>query len=207
MPDEYLNKDLKTQWDMVRSKVEAMRFNLDHEALLSKKEKNRILKNRAKRLALAFDDQQKKIRDIEIIKFNLAYENYAVESIYVKEVFPIKDLTYLPGLPDFILGIVSVRGEIISVVDVKKFFGLPEKGITNLNRVILLSDEKMTIGILADSIIGITSIYSTDIQTELPSLHDRRKEYFKGITQDKTILLDARKILTDPSIIINEEVL
>ncbi len=207
MTEEYLNTDSKSQWDLVRSKVEAMRYNLDHEAFLSKEEINRILKNRANRLALPLDTQNENIEDTEIIKFNLAYENYAVESTYVKEVFPIKELTYLPGLPEFILGIVSVRGEIVSVIDIKKFFDLPEKGITNLNRVILLSDEKMTLGILADSIIGITSILLSEIQSELHSLHDKRKEYFKGLTQDKTIILDARKILSDHNIIINDEIL
>ena len=93
-----------------------------------KKEIHTILKNRA--IAMAQEPEQKRAASstIGVIAFTLATETYAVESAFVREVYPLRDFTPLPGVPPYIFGIINVRGQIIPVVDLKKFFNLPEKG-------------------------------------------------------------------------------
>ena len=86
---------------------------------------------------------------IEIITFTLATETYGVESAFVREVYPLKEFTPLPGLPPFIFGIICVRGQILPVVDLKKFFNLPEKGLGEMNKVIILGNGQMEFGIMA----------------------------------------------------------
>ena len=86
------------------------------------KEKKTILKARAKALALEPEREKRKGEYLEVVEFLLAYETYAIETAYVREVYPLKELTVLPCTPPFVLGIINVRGQILSVIDIKKFF-------------------------------------------------------------------------------------
>ena len=140
------------------------------------------------------------------MEFLLAYEKYGIESSYVREVYPMKELTPLPCTPPFILGIINVRGQIISVIDIKKFFDLPDKGLTDLNKVIIVTDGKMEFGILADVIPGVRSVALSELQPSLPTLTGVRAEYLKGVTEERFIILDVEKILSDEKIIVHEEV-
>ena len=86
-----------------------------------------------------------------VVEFSISTEKYAIESLYIHEVFPLKALTEIPGVPDFIIGVVNVRGQIVSVVDIRRFFDLPEKGFSDLSRIIILRSPEMEYGVLADT--------------------------------------------------------
>lgn len=164
-----------------------------------------ILKTRAKILA---KEPQKVVPAqelLEIIAFSLCGEVYGIEAAFVREVYPLKDFTHLPGVPAFVLGIINVRGQILSVIDLKKFFGLPEKGLGQLNKVIILRDDFMEFGILADEIIGTNAILQASIQKSLPTLNGIGAAYLKGVTPQHFIILDARQILGDKTIIVHQE--
>jgi purine-binding chemotaxis protein CheW len=122
----------------------------------------------------------------------------------VREIYPLKEFTPIPCTPPFVLGIVNVRGQILSVIDIKKFFDLPEKGLADLNAVIILHSESMEFGILADVIMGVRNIVASELQTSLPTLTGIREEYLKGITKEQTAILDAEKLLSDKSIVVHE---
>jgi purine-binding chemotaxis protein CheW len=169
-------------------------------------EKKKILKERAKALAREPEAEEAAPGDLEVVEFLLAYERYGLESPSVREVYPLKDFTPLPCTPPFVLGIINVRGRALSVIDIKKFFDLPEKGLTDLNKVIVLHDDKMELGVLADVILGVRSIPLKDIQPSLPTLTGIREEYLKGVTRDRMVILDGRKLLSDKTIIVHEEV-
>src|ERR1700726_1698325 len=79
---------------------------------------------------------------LDVLEFRLAQERYAIETRYVREVHPLKDLTPLPCTPPFVLGIVNVRGRIVPVFDLKKFFDLPDQGLTDLHRIILIEGHE-----------------------------------------------------------------
>jgi purine-binding chemotaxis protein CheW len=99
-----------------------------------------------------------------------------------------------------------MRGQILSVIDIKKFFNLPEKDLTDLNKVIVVHNNKMEFGILSDSILGVRSIPIREIQPSLPTLTDIRAEYLRGVTNERLVVLDVEKIISDKKIIIYEEV-
>ena len=140
------------------------------------------------------------------MEFLLAYEKYGIESSYVREVYSLKELTPLPCTPLFVLGIINVRGQILSVIDIKKFFDLPEKGLADLNKVIILHSDSMEFGILADVMLGVRNVLLSELQPSLPTLTGIRQEYLKGITAERVVILDAEKLLSDKQIIIHEEV-
>jgi len=104
------------------------------------------------------------------------------------------------------LGIVNVRSQILSVIDLKKFFGLPEKGLTDLNKVIIIRDGKMEFGILADNIDGVRKVGINDMQVSIPALTGIRADYIKGVTGESLIILDAQKLLADKGLIVNKEI-
>ncbi|MEW5842107.1 MAG: chemotaxis protein CheW [Bacteroidota bacterium] len=159
-----------------------------------------IFEKRARALALNTVTVKPAESQIDVVEFILAYETYAMESSFIREVFPLKEFTPLPGTPFFVLGVTNVRGEIVSVIDIKKFFDLPDKGLTDLNKLIIVRDDNVEFGILADSIIGTSKISVSDIQPSLPTLTDVRANYLKGITKERVVILDGFKLLDDRKI-------
>ena len=163
-----------------------------------------VLKKRARELARRPDSEAKTSERIEIVEFTMAHERYGLESRFVQEVYPLRELTPLPGTPPFVLGIVNLRGRVISLVDLKKFFSLPEKGLSDVNHVVLLSSPEMEFGILADSMLGVREIPADELQADLPTFTGHRKDYLLGVARDGTVVLDARQILGDPKIIVRD---
>jgi purine-binding chemotaxis protein CheW len=178
----------------------------EDEWMPTREEGKKILKARARELARKPEGEETGIERIEIVEFLLAYERYGMESSYIGEVYPLKDLTPLPCTPPFVLGIMNVRGNIISVIDLRKFFDLPEKGLTDLNKVIIVHGDTIEFGILADAVLGSRRIPVTDLQLSLPTITDVRADYLKGVTEDRLVVLDGGKILADQRIVVHEDV-
>jgi purine-binding chemotaxis protein CheW len=173
---------------------------------ISPDDERRLLRERARLLAREIEPEKSARTELKLVAFKLAEENYAIESSYVREVYPLKSLTPLPGAPSFVLGLTNLRGEILSIVDLHAFFELPNQGLSDRSRVIVLRSPKMEFGILADSVLGTREIAIDDLQPTLPTLTGIREEYFKGVTGERLIVLDADRLLTSPSIIVNESV-
>jgi purine-binding chemotaxis protein CheW len=163
---------------------------------------------RARARALARPPAHRPAADtlLEVLEFRLAQERYAIETRYVREVYPLKDLTPLPCTPPFVLGIVNVRGRILPVFDLKNFFDLPEQGLTDLHRVILIEGNEMELGLLADVTVGVRSIPADSLQPALSTFTGIRSQYLKGVTAERLVVLDVARILADPKIIVLEEV-
>lgn len=191
----------KIGWNDNKSRVNTLSQNIT----LAPEEKRSILKARAQALAVEKEDDTALKEYIEIVVFGLASETYGIESTFIREVYPLKDFTTLPGTPSFVLGIVNVRGQIISVIDLKKFFNLPEKSLGELNKIIIISNERMEFGILADIIHTTRSIPIEEIQTPPVSTNGIGAGYLRGITSDHVIILDAERILEDKKIIVHHE--
>jgi purine-binding chemotaxis protein CheW len=173
---------------------------------ISADEAQRILKARALALAQVQTPEKTAAESLEVVEFVLASERYAVESRFIREVEVLESLTPLPCTPAFVLGIVNLRGEILPVIDLKKFFDLPEKGLSDLNKIIVLQSGRMLFGILADAIIGMRHVLLANIHPSLPTLTGIRKNYLKGITPERMVILDAGNLLADESIVVQEEV-
>jgi purine-binding chemotaxis protein CheW len=175
-----------------------------HEA--TPEEKRTILRARAISLAQEPERKGEAEKYIEVLAFLLAHETYAFETASIREVYPLTELTPLPCTPDYILGIINIRGQILTVIDMKKFFDLPEKGITNLNRVIVVRNEDMELGILADEILGICDIPASGLHPSLPARTGIHAGYIKGVTGGGLILLDMEWFLNDKQLTVHEEV-
>lgn len=164
---------------------------------------DKILAERARILA-----QPEETRDetsfLELLAFRLAGQEYAIKTQYIREVFIMHEITPVPGVPEFIAGICAIRGEIIAIVDLRAFFSIPKLGLTDLNRIIVLTDGTMTFGILADYVTDIY-IRSTEQFTPVgPETTPIKQRYLLGITGESVLVLDAAVILADPALMIDQ---
>jgi len=136
--------------------------------------------------------------------FLLSGEQYFIDEMYVNEVLPLMELTPLPCTPSFILGIINVRGRILSVVNLKDFLNLPARGITNLNRVIVVKKNEIEIGLLVDEVTNNVELDLKEVQQNYEAITDEQRKYIVGVTRNQDIVFDIAKFLSDQEIIINE---
>jgi purine-binding chemotaxis protein CheW len=205
-PPSREQKKAAVDWRDIARRMAAASAAIERGWTPPPEETQRILKARAQALAREPVQAEAANERLEVVEFLLAYEHYAVESRYVREVYPLENLTPLPCTPAFVLGMINLRGEILSVIDIKKFFDLPEKGLTDLNQVIVLQSQDMIFGVLADSILGVRRLPLAEIQPSLPTLTGIREKYLRGVTPERIVVLDAEKLLTDEKIIVQEQV-
>jgi purine-binding chemotaxis protein CheW len=170
-------------------------------------ETQRILRARARSLARVPPVAPAVDTTLELVEFRVASERYALETRHVHEVHPLRELTPVPCTPEFVLGIVNVRGRILPVLDLKKFFQLPDQGLTDLHRIILVRGNGLEMGLLADVIVGVRRIPVEGLQPSLPTLTGIRAEYLQGVSEARLVVLDLDRLLADPKIIVHEEVL
>ena len=166
----------------------------------------RVLRARAQALARVPEQARAQANLLEVLEFRLASERYAVETRHIQEVHPFRELTPLPCTPAFVLGVVNVRGRILPVHDIKTFFGLPEQGLTDLHRIILVHGHDLELGLLADVTVGVRKVKADDLQPTLATFTGIHAEYLLGIDAERLVVLHLDRILSDPKIIVHDEV-
>jgi purine-binding chemotaxis protein CheW len=194
-----------TDWIEMKRRLQDAQSAVERKFTPNAEETRRILKARARTLARESAKTEPTDERLEVLEFALADEKYGIESSYVREVFSLKELTALPCTPSFVLGLVNVRGQILSVIDIKKFFDLPDQDRTGRNKVIVVHTDRLELGILADAVLGVSLIPLTDLQPSLPTLTGVRADYLRGVTKEPMVVLDGQKLLSSPKLIVYEE--
>lgn len=136
--------------------------------------------------------------DLEMLSFRLGSEEYAVLVEDVKEVLKDRELTHVPNAPEQILGVTSLRGTILPVVDLRKRLGLPPGGRDERSRILVVTLEDEDTGIVVDRVTGVVRIAPASIRPA-PETLEHGAEYLKGIARKDDrlyILLDIGKALT-----------
>jgi purine-binding chemotaxis protein CheW len=190
--------------DIYRRLAEAQEA-LGRDAGDSRDRTKSILKERSLALAINEAASAPSSDSFEIIGFMHGQEMYGVESRYVREVYPLIEPVTLPGTPPFILGIVNLRGRILSVMDLGKLFDLPSRGVGEYDRIIVLNDDAMEFGLLCTGILGAMRVPRDALQPSLPTLTGIREKYLLGVTRDRMAVLAAGRMLSDSSLIVHEE--
>lgn len=193
-------------WKEVRKGIDDLGRDLERGFGSSPEEERRILRERAQKLAGAAQSAPSTGTLLEIVEFDLAGERYAIELKRVREVCALQNLTPVPCAPAFVLGIINLRGEIRVVISLKEFFGLACSDLTDLNKIIMIGDDRTEVGLLADAVRGVRGIDPDALQPSLPTFTGRRVDYLRGIAADGLVVLDAAKILSDPRLLVNDEV-
>ena len=173
---------------------------------ITEEEKQEILRQRAKLLQIDEEVNLYPGKHIDCLIFRLANENYAIDSTYVNEVVNAVEITPLPCTPSFLVGIINLRGKILSIIDLKSFLNLKGSGETNLTQAIIVSYNGIELGILSDEILGNKRIYEDTLQKKLSTIIDIPENFIIGLSKNNVIVLDIKKFLSNENLIISEDV-
>jgi purine-binding chemotaxis protein CheW len=144
-------------------------------------------------------DAQEDTMKGRFLTFKLSTEVFGIEIRYVTEIIGIQPITELPELPDYIKGIVNLRGKIIPVMDVRLRFGKPEMKYNERTCIVVIDIKDTSIGLIVDSVSEVISIPETEIVAP-PEIQKDRNRYIKGIGKvgtDVKLLLDCNKLISD----------
>ncbi len=141
--------------------------------------------------------EEAKERTIKFVVFRMAGEWYGVEIIHVKEILRKFDITFLPSVPDFIKGIVNMRGNILSVTDLKVLFNLPKTEKTEKSRLVVVEQKSLETALFVDEITEVTEVPVSNIDPPLVTISRERAEYILGefkIDSKLVAILNVEKI-------------
>lgn len=138
--------------------------------------------------------------EFEVLRFGISGELYAIGSEHVAQVLPLTQYTPLPNTPAYVLGIVSVRGRIVSVLDLRVLFELPVDSLSERNFLLILQSAEMEFGLLIDRVLGIGQIRREGLQKDVANLSGVRANYLLGVTREQCTVLDGARLLGDPNL-------
>lgn len=134
----------------------------------------------------------------QVVVFGLGREEYGVEITEVQEIVRLQDITKIPNTPEFVEGVVNLRGKVIPLIDLKKRFGLEQAERTGDNRIIVVNINDSVIGVIVDYVSEVIRLADDMIEQPPSIVKGIGKEYLKGIgkiSDRLLILLDLEKIL------------
>ncbi len=134
------------------------------------------------------------------VTFYLDSEKYGINVMSVQEVLRITDIAPVPGAPHYVLGIINLRGNVVTVIDTRTRFGLVEKESDDATRIVIIESENQVIGILVDSVAEVVDLRKSDIETTPNVGNDESSKYIQGVSSQGDqllILVDVNKLLTE----------
>ncbi|KII77154.1 chemotaxis protein CheW [Vibrio renipiscarius] len=137
---------------------------------------------------------------LQWVTFQLEEETYGINVMQVREVLRYTEIAPVPGAPDYVLGIINLRGNVVTVIDTRSRFGLMEGEITDNTRIIVIESELQVIGILVDSVAEVVYLRSSEIDTTPSVGTDESSKFIQGVSNRDgklLILVDLNKLLTD----------
>lgn len=138
-------------------------------------------------------------QELQLVAFQLAEEVYGVDIAQVQEIIRMQPITKVPGAPDFVEGVINLRGRVIPVIDLRKRFRLPKGEETKSTRIIVVDVPPHTVGMIVDSVDEVLRLSEEKIEPPSPLIASIDTEYIKGVGKLEgklLILLDLAKVLT-----------
>jgi len=152
---------------------------------------------------MASNTAQKSTSDdpvLQWVTFRLAGETYGVNVMQVQEVLRYTEIAPVPGAPNYVLGIINLRGNVVTVIDTRNRFGLASGEITDNTRVVIIETDGHVIGILVDSVAEVVYLRQSEIETAPNVGNDESAKFIQGVchkNDELLILIELNKLLTD----------
>ncbi|MGI5836061.1 MAG: chemotaxis protein CheW [Chloroflexota bacterium] len=135
----------------------------------------------------------------QLVIFELANEVYGVDISRVQEIIRMTSITRLPRAPEFVEGVINLRGKVIPVVDLKKRFGLVESERTKSSRIVVVDVGDHIIGMVVDAVSEVLRVPTESVEPPSPVVTTIESDYIRGIAKVDgrlIILLDLNKVLS-----------
>ncbi len=137
---------------------------------------------------------------LQCVTFTLEDETYGINVMQVQEVLRELEVAPVPGAPPYVLGIINLRGNVVSVIDARTRFGLPTKESDDMTRIIVIEAQQQILGILVDSVAEVVDIQRGEIDTAPNVGNAETSKYIDGVVsrgEQLLILVDLNKLLTE----------
>ena len=134
------------------------------------------------------------------VTFSLADETYAIDVLQVQEVLKLTEIAPVPGVPDYILGIINLRGSVVTVIDARRRMSLPERAPDDASRIVIIDVDKQNVGILVDAVAEVVQIPPEAVDPAPAVGNDQTSRFILGVSSTEeglTILIDLHKLLSD----------
>ena len=137
---------------------------------------------------------------LQWVTFKLDSETYGINVMQVQEVLRYTEIAPVPGAPSYVLGIINLRGNVVTVIDTRSRFGLVPSEVTENTRIVIIEAEKQVIGILVDSVAEVVYLRASEIDIAPNVGNEESAKFIQGVSNrdgELLILVDLNKLLTD----------
>lgn len=137
---------------------------------------------------------------LQWVTFRLAGETYGVNVMQVQEVLRYTEIAPVPGAPHYVIGIINLRGNVVTVIDTRNRFGLTPGEVTDNTRIVIIEAEKNVVGILVDSVAEVVYLRQSEIETAPNVGNDESAKFIQGVchkNNELLILIELDKLITD----------
>ncbi|MGD8710840.1 MAG: chemotaxis protein CheW [Ectothiorhodospiraceae bacterium] len=133
------------------------------------------------------------------VTFELDDEIYGINVQQVQEVLPMTEIAPVPGAPPYVMGIINLRGNVVTVIDTRMRFGLPQKEPEPNNRIVVIETDEQIAGILVDSVAEVSDVSESEVDTAPNVGNEDSSRYIYGVVSREDsllILVDVNRLLT-----------
>ncbi|TDQ48567.1 CheW protein [Permianibacter aggregans] len=137
---------------------------------------------------------------LQWVTFRLGNETYGINVMQVQEVLRYTEIAPVPGAPIYVLGIINLRGNVVTVIDTCQRFGLPPIEVTDNTRIVIIEAEQQVIGILVDSVAEVVYLRASEIEQAPNVGNDENAKFIQGVANrdgELLILVDLNKLLSE----------
>ena len=130
------------------------------------------------------------MEDVQVAAFKLLKEEYGVNILNVQEIKVLTDITRVPFAPDYIKGVINLRGSVLPVIDLKRRIGLEDAPYTDATRIIIMKIGEFSIGMIVDAVTEVLTISGRDINAAKDVSDNTSNRFVSSIGN-----IDARLII------------
>lgn len=143
---------------------------------------------------------QEGLGEFQLVSFTLGNEEYGLDILKVQEINRMMGITKVPNAPDFIEGVINLRGRVIPIVNLRKKLAQSEKEFDKYTRIVVVNCQGKAYGLIVDAVSEVLRLSENSVEPPPPLTSSNRSEYVKGVGKlDKKliILLDLDKLVVD----------
>jgi len=137
---------------------------------------------------------------LQWVTFRLDNETYGINVMAVQEVLRYTEIAPVPGSPSYVMGIINLRGNVVSVINTRLKFGLQEEEISEHTRIVIIEAGRHVVGILVDSVAEVVYLRQSEVETAPSVGNDDSAKFIQGVchkNDELLILVEMEKMLTD----------
>ena len=137
---------------------------------------------------------------LQYVTFKLDHETYGINVMQIQEVLRYTEIAPVPGAPDYVLGIINLRGNVVTVIDTRKRFGLPDSEVSDHTRIVVIEVDSQVIGVLVDSVAEVVYLRQSEIETAPNVGNEESAKFIQGVCNkngELIILVEFEKMLTE----------